>query len=99
MKVINFPYIALALGLFLSLLITKGGEIDSNGETLLPLLTLLIINECAFFLTLAGTVIGIKQLKSLNFNVRENLFYTITITICILLTIQFILLGVKLWPL
>ena len=99
MKVINFPYVALALGLFLSLLITKGGEIDSNGETLLPLLTLLIINECAFFLTLAGTVIGIKQLKSLNFNVRENLFYTITITICILLTIQFILLGVKLWPL
>ncbi len=99
MKVINFPYPALALGVFLTLIITKGSEIDSNGETLLPLLTLLIINECAFFLTLAGTVIGIKQLKSLGFNIRANLFYTITTTICILLTIQFMLLGVKLWPL
>ncbi len=103
MKTINLPYLSLALCLFLTLVITKGSEIDSNGETLLPLLTLLIINECAFFLAAAGAFIGVRQLKgnghSLGFNFRKNSLYTITTIICLLLSIQFMLLGIKLWPL
>jgi hypothetical protein len=99
MKTINFPYIALALGLFLTLVITKGSEMDSAGVTALPLLTLLIINECAFFLTAAGAFIGVKHLKSIAFKISINALYTITTVLCILLTIQFILLGIKLWPL
>lgn len=99
MKTVNFPYLALALGLFLSLVITKGSETGSNGETLLPLLTLLIINECGFFLMIAGVFIGLKQLKAIGFKLRENSFYTITVVLCFLLTIQFLLLGIKLWPL
>lgn len=99
MKTINFPYVALALGLFLSLVITKGSETGSDGETLLPLLTLLIINECGFFLVIAGAFIGLKHLKATGFKLRDNSFYAITVVLCLLLTIQFLLLGIKLWPL
>ena len=67
MKTINFPYLALALGLFLLVVVTRGSETGSDGATALPLLTLLIVNECAFFLTAAGAFIGIKYLKSIDF--------------------------------
>jgi hypothetical protein len=99
MKTINFPYLALALGLFLLMVVTRGSQTDSEGITALPLLTLLIVNECAFFLTLAGTIIGVKYLRSINFKFSLKPLYTITTVLCILLTIQFILLGIKLWPL
>ena len=99
MKTINFPYIALALGLLLLLVVTRGSETDTEGFTILPLLTLLIVNECAFFLTAAGSFIGLKQLNSSGFNFRKNPLYFMTTVICILLTIQFTLLGFELWPL
>jgi len=99
MKTVNFPYLALALGLFLLMVVTRGSQTDSEGITALPLLTLLIVNECAFFLTLAGTIIGLKYLRSINFKFSLKPLYTITTVLCILLTIQFILLGIKLWPL
>jgi hypothetical protein len=99
MKTVNFPYLAMAIGLFLMALVIRGSELDSQGQPALPLLTLLIANECAFFLVIAGSYIGLKELKSINFNVRLKPLYSITTLICILLTIQFTLLGLKLWPL
>ena len=99
MKTINFPYLALALGLFLLLVVTRGSETDAEGFTALPLLTLLIVNECAFFLTAAGSFIGLKQLYSSGFNFKKNPLYFMTTVTCILLTIQFTLLGFELWPL
>ena len=99
MKTINFPYLALALGLLLLLIVTRGSETDAEGFTALPLLTLLIVNECAFFLTAAGTFIGLKHLYSSEFKFRKNPLYFMTTVICILLTIQFTLLGIELWPL
>lgn len=98
-QTVNLPYIALALGLLLTLLITRGSEVGSTGEPLLPLLTLLIFNECAFFLTAAGAFIGVRQLKSIGFKVSGNLLYTTTTLLCVLMMIQFMLLGIKLWPL
>ncbi len=99
MKTINFPYLALTLSLFLLMVVTKGSQIGSDGETALPLLTLLIANECAFFLSAIGSFIGIKNLKQINFKVSLKPLYAITTLLCILLTIQFTLLGIKLWPL
>jgi hypothetical protein len=99
MKTINFPYLALALGLFLLLVVDRGSQLGSDGETALPLLTLLIVNEGAFFLSLAGVFVGVKYLKSINFKLTLNPLYTITTVLCILLTMQFTLLGIKLWPL
>jgi len=99
MKTINFPYLALALSLFLLMVVTRGSVTDSEGIPALPLLTLLIINECAFFLSVAGAFIGIKYLKTIDFNIKLKPLYTITTVLCILLSIQFTLLGIKLWPL
>ena len=99
MKTVNFPYLALAMGLFIWLVVDRGSQLDSNGETALPLLTLLIANECAFFLTAVGAFIGIKYLKSINFKLNQKPLYTMTTVLNILLTIQFTLLGIKLWPL
>ncbi len=99
MKTINFPYLALALGLFLLMVVSKGSETDAAGITALPLLTLLIVNECAFFLSAVGAFIGIKHLKTINFNIKLEPLYSMTTVLCILLTVQFTLLGIKLWPL
>jgi hypothetical protein len=103
MKTINFPYLALALGLFLLMLVTKGSETVQDGTqdetTVLPLLTLLIANECAFILSAIGAFIGLKNLKAINFKFSLKPLYTITTVLCILLTIQFTLLGINLWPL
>ena len=99
MKTINFPYLALAMGLFLLLVVNRGSQTGSDGEMALPLLTLLIANECGFFLTAVGSFIGIRYLKSINFNFRQKPLYTMTTVLCVLLTIQFILLGIMLWPL
>lgn len=99
MKTVNFPYLALALGIFLLLVVQRGSQTDSEGVTALPLLSLLIANECAFLLSAVGSYIGIMQLKSVSFKFTDNLLYSLTTLICILLTIQFTLLGIKLWPL
>ena len=99
MKTINFPYLALALCLFLLLVVNRGSQAGSDGDTALPLLTLLIINECAFFLAIAGAFIGIRYLNSINFKLSLKPLYSITTLLCILFTIQFTLLGIKLWPL
>jgi len=99
MKTINFPYLALALDLFLLLIVNRGSQLDSDGETALPLLTLLIVNECAFFLAAVGAVIGVRYLKSIDFQFRQKPLYAMTTLLCILLTMQFTLLGIKLWPL
>ena len=99
MKTVNFPYLAAALGLFLLLVINGGSQLDSDGSTALPLLTLLIVNEGAFFLCIAGVFIGIKQIRTgaQKFSLMST--YTIVTILCALLSIIFALLGIKLWPL
>lgn len=99
MKTINFPYIAGALGLFLLMVVTRGSDTSSEGITALPLLSLLIINECAFFLTAAGSYIGLKNIGTAVIEKKHKALYAVTIALCLLLTVLFILLGIKLWPL
>ncbi len=94
MKTIHFPYIALPLGLVFMLIISVGSQIDSNGTTALPLLTMLVMNEFAFIANLIGGYIGIKH----TFSVGPKLIYT-TITIgCILMAARLLFLGMALWP-
>lgn len=95
MKKINFPYIALGLGVLLMMFVLKGSELDADGQTLIPLLTLLIFNECAFFLTAVGTWIGANNYKQ----APNRVFYLVSTAICALLTVLFLLQGIKLWPL
>lgn len=95
MKTYNFPYIALSLGLLLMLAVMKGSEIRGEGETALPVLTLLMISEFAFFVTAAGAYIGIRH--SLSTGIKP--VYTMITALCILLSVRFLFLGIDLWPL
>lgn len=90
MKTINFPYIAVGLGLFLMLIVLTG----SQGEKAIPLLTLLFINEFAFVVTAIGAYAGIKKSLSLGFKPVN----TIVSILCIALSAGFMVLGIGLWP-
>jgi hypothetical protein len=95
MKTINFPYIALALSSLLLLLILKGSEITTDGTTQIPLLTLLVFNEFSFFVTAIGAYIGLKECRIAGF----KSIYALASVFCLLFSIGFMLLGIKLWPL
>lgn len=95
MKRINFPYIALGFGLFLMLVAIKGGETGNDGGTIMPLLSLLVISEFAFFATAIGGYTGIKHMLSVGI---KPLYAAVTV-FCILLSIRFIWLGMGFWPL
>jgi len=95
MKTINFPYLALALCSFLLLLVIKGSQVNSDGITTLPLLTLLVVNEFSFFVTAIAVYIGSQNIKAKGI----KSVYTLATVLCLALSIQFLLLGIKLWPL
>lgn len=94
MKKEKFPFIAFAMGLFFMLLVIKGSEVRDNGVTLIPLLTLLVVSEFAFFVNAIGAYIGIKH--TLATGIKP--LYTIVTTACILLAIFFSWMGITLWP-
>lgn len=95
MKTINFPYIAAGLGLMLMLVVMKGKVLGSDGETTMPLLTLLVVSEFCFFVNAIGFYIGAKQIKAIGFQA----LYTVTTILCALLAIRFLFVGIALWPL
>ncbi len=95
MKTFKFPYLALILGLFLFLLVMKGSVTDSNGVTAIPLLTLLIVSEFAFFVTASAVYIGVKHMRTAGITSA----YAATTVACFLLSIRFMLYGISLWPL
>jgi hypothetical protein len=94
MKNLNFPFIAVGLGLFLMLVVLKGKEVNDEGITQLPLLALLAINEIAFILTAIGVYFGIKRIKvegvkPLNAGMVVS---------CVILAVAFAVLGFELFP-
>lgn len=95
MKAAVFPYLAVVLGLILMMIVTGGSSSGTEGGTAIPLLTLLVISEFAFFVTAIGAFLGIKHFH----NVRQKPVYVAAIVICALLAIRFMWLGIELWPL
>jgi hypothetical protein len=95
MKTPDFPYIALALGAFLLLVVFRGSQIASDGLTSLPLLTLLVVSEFSFFVNAIGAYIGFTQIRKIGF---QPLYALITL-LCLALSLYFMWLGIKLWPL
>ena len=95
MKTFNFPYVALGLGLFLMLLLVKGGEVGPDGAVLLPLLTRMIISEFAFFVTAFAVYIGVKHIRVIGMKP----VYTSATLLCLVLSARFLVLGIDLWPL
>lgn len=95
MKTRNFPYIALALGLFLLLVVLRGSQIANDGLTSLPLLTLLVVSEFSFFVSAIGAYIGFNQIRKTG----VQAFYSLVTLLCLILSLYFMWLGIKLWPL
>ncbi|MDQ6954636.1 MAG: hypothetical protein Q9M20_04255 [Mariprofundaceae bacterium] len=94
MQKINFPYLALPSGILFMLLVVMGSEINASGETRIPILSLLVMNEFAFFVSASATYIGIKQIQ----NIGSKAAYIAVTGGCGLLTLCFIFLGIQLWP-
>ncbi len=95
MKTVNFPYIALGLGVPLLLIVLAGSNLGDDGSTRLPLLTLLIVSEFAGVVCAIGAYIGIQQLRSAGI----QWLYLLATLLCGLLSAQFLMLGLELWPL
>lgn len=90
----KFPYLAVGIGLFLSLAIIKGSQLNEDGITLLPLFTLLIICEVSFFIMAVGAYMSLMQILKDQFKFS----YLLICIACILLALQFLISGIKLWP-
>lgn len=95
MKIENFPYLALGMGFMFFLTLLGGSVIGPAGRTLLPLLTLLVVSEFAFFLTAIGAYIGATHYQGIN----NQKIYLAVIIACVLLSIRFVFYGIALWPL
>ena len=95
MKLAALPYVAVGIGVPLMFLVIKGSETGSDGSTTMPLLTLLVVSEFAFFVTGIGAFIGVRHLR------QEGIqpVYALVSVFCVLLAILFMWLGIKLWPL
>ena len=91
---VRFPYIALFLGIFFWIALILGGQTDHDQRTYFPLLTLLVISEFAFFVTLIGGGIMLKTIISEKF----RFFRLIVCILCFLLSIEFLRLGLYFWP-
>ncbi|MEW8090663.1 MAG: hypothetical protein AB2748_18115 [Candidatus Thiodiazotropha endolucinida] len=90
----NFTFVALGIGLFLMLIVMKGSVTGDDGATAMPLLTLLVVSEFAFFVTAVGAYLGVMQILSLGI---KPLITVVTLC-CIVLSIGFMWLGIELWP-
>ncbi|PHS68664.1 MAG: hypothetical protein COB23_08985 [Methylophaga sp.] len=95
MKTINFPFIAVALGLMLMLVVVRGSQIGEDGTTTLPLLTLLVVSEFCFFVNAIGAYIGIKHMYATSIKPA----YAAVTVVCVILAARFMWLGITLWPL
>jgi hypothetical protein len=95
MKLTALPYVAVGIGIPLMLVVVRGSQAGSDGSALMPLLTLLVVSEFAFFLTAIGAYIGFRQIRS----VGIQPLYALMTVFCVLLAIGFMWIGVKVWPL
>ena len=90
----NFPYIAAILGLVMTVIVYKGSELRDDGNTLIPLLTLLLISEFGAIVTTIGAYFVSKHF----FATREISGHTAVTVLCVVLCIQFVIHGFRLWP-
>ncbi|UCB53722.1 MAG: hypothetical protein JSW45_07025 [Thiotrichales bacterium] len=90
----NFPFIALALGLFLMAVLIKTGSTDVDTESVLPLLTILIISEFGFIVMAIAVFLGGKTLLKNGFDI----VLAIVTLLCGMLGVEFLLVGLSHWP-
>jgi len=91
---LSFPWLALGLGLIIALILVVSGAADPATKPALPLLTLLIMSEFAFFVTAIGAVQAIRA------GLVQGFGYGLLMVAvgCVLLAGGFLWLGISLWP-
>ena len=94
MKKANFPFIALALGLFLMGILYKTGAADPDTELVLPLLTVLIISEFGFIIMAVAVFLGGQTLVKDRFDI----VLAVVTLLCGMLGVEFMLIGLNHWP-
>ena len=94
MKKTNFPFIALALGLLLMGILIKTGATDPGTESVLPLLTVLIISEFGFIVMAIAVFIGGRTLVRNGF----DLVLAVVVLVCGMLGVEFLMIGLNNWP-
>ena len=91
----NFPYVAFVTGVFFMLVVAFGGQTSESGFTKLPLLTLLVVSEFAFFLCAVGAYLSLRRIIDLGFSMSHALIGVS----CMILAVRFLMLGLEFWPL
>jgi len=87
-----FPIIALFIGIFIQVVLKTA--ISENGETAMPLLTLLLMAEFGMIICIVGVIMGGKQLlKKSGFDIKLAL----TVPGCAALAIMLGIEGLDLW--
>ena len=94
MKKTNFPFIALAIGLFLMGVLFKTGATDPDSELVLPLLTVLIISEFGFLVMAAAVYLGLQTMLKNGF----DLALSVVTLVCGMLGVEFMITGLEHWP-
>ncbi|MDX1344471.1 MAG: hypothetical protein R3179_01140 [Sedimenticolaceae bacterium] len=94
MKINQFPWLALGLGLLFALIILQTDGHIPGSTSALPLLMRLLMSEFAFLLNAAGLVISVREM------LRHGLSFSgiALATGCLLLAGFFFYLGILLWP-
>jgi len=91
----KFPYVAAIVCTCLVLAVLAGQRDPGDGSTTLPLFTLLAMSEFAFFTGAIGAYIGFRHRQTKD----VPLLYSLSIALCAVLSLAFLVLGFKLWPL
>ena len=91
---LNFPWLALGLGLLVATGLLASGALSPGADYDLPLLTMLIVNEFGFFVTAIGAGVGINSL------LREGVQSTLLMVViaCAVMAAGFLYLAIRLWP-
>ncbi len=90
----QFPYLACAIATVLMLVALRGSQPGADGSTQLPLLTLLLICEFAFIVTLTAVITGLRQQLRDGFTLNPAL----ATGGCLIYAVGFLLLGLRFWP-
>ncbi len=86
-----FPIIAFFIGIFIQVVLKI--TISENGETAMPLLTLLLMTEFGMIVCIVGVIMGGKQLLNTGFDIKLALAVPGCAALAIMLGIE----GLDLW--
>lgn len=91
---LNFPWLAMGMGLLVAVGLVAAGVLSPDGKYDLPLLTMLIVNEFGFFVTAIGAGVGINSL------LKQGMQPTLLMVtlVCGLMAVGFLFLAIRLWP-